>query len=293
MSLAWHTADHVRGLAGVCHHRGMKKPFVLAAALLVAVGLAAPASAHTESDVVAVPAGSEATVSLKPTHGCGDSPTIAVAVQAPVEGATAEDVDGWTATATDDGEGNTVLEWTGGVLPIDQAGAFPVTFTAPDQPGLLMLFPSVQTCEDGSELSWISGDPANEFPAPRVLVLPADQDSAGSIDEVDPDAPGRDQLTEIVDVDNPTETTVAETTPTTDTEATEAPSTTVAPDDDEADASDSASDDDSSDNTILVIAAIVGVLVVAAAVVAYTQRRRADEEAGPADGSKPNQTDQN
>ncbi len=266
----------------------MKKPAVLVATLLVAIGLTAPASAHTEADVVAVPAGREATVSLRPTHGCGDSPTIAVAVRAPVEGATAKAVDGWTATATDDGEGNTVVEWTGGVLPVDQTGAFPVTFTAPDQPGLLMLFPSVQTCEDGSELSWISGDPADEFPAPRVLVLPADQESATSVDQVSPDAPGRDQLTEIVDVDNPegaepsTETTVPDETATTvaDTvpDTTAAPSTTApAPSDDGAIQADDDSSDDDSSNTGRNIAIAVVVVAILGGGAAYAIRKKNDE----------------
>lgn len=255
----------------------MSKRSVLVAAVLLAVGLAAPASAHTESDVVAVPAGQEATVSLKPTHGCGESPTTEVAVRAPVEGAKAKDVAGWTATATDDGQGNTVLEWTGGVLPVDQTGSFPVIFTAPDQPGLLMLFPSVQTCEDGSELSWISGDPADEFPAPRVLVLPADQEAAGSVDEVDPDAPGRDQLTDIVDVDNPvTETIVEEgpvTTADTTTETTEATTTTGGDDGDV-----QTEPDDESSNTGRNIAIAVVLVVLIGGGAAYVIRRQRDED---------------
>lgn len=261
----------------------MKKPAILVAALLVSVGLTSPASAHTEADVVAVPAGREATVSLKPTHGCGDSPTNTVTVRAPVEGATGNDVAGWTATATDDGEGNTVVEWTGGILPVDQTGSFPVTFTGPDQPGLLMLFPSIQTCEDGSELSWISGDPAAEYPAPRVLVLPADQEAAESVDEVPADAPGRDQLTEIVDVDNPTtETTTSdETATTTDdagTETTVAPSatdTTPQVEDDVIRADDDSSEDDES-NTGRNIAIAILVVAILGGGAAYAVRRRTD-----------------
>ena len=99
--------------------------------------------------MVAVPAGGAATVTLQPTHGCGDSPTVAVRIQAPFPDAAAEPVDGWTATATPDGAGNTVLEWTGGLLPVDQTGAFPVAFTAPDTPGTLLTFPAIQVCENG------------------------------------------------------------------------------------------------------------------------------------------------
>ena len=140
----------------------------ISAAIAVAVSVAAPSSvlAHTEPDMVAVPAGAASTISLKPTHGCGESPTVAVRIRAPFPDATAGAVEGWTATATPDGEGNSVLEWTGGVLPADEEGAFPVEFTAPDTPGVLLTFPAIQVCENGEELAWISGNPADEYPAP-------------------------------------------------------------------------------------------------------------------------------
>lgn len=213
--------------------KAMKRTVTIVGALVIlAVAPAGPAIAHTESDLVAVPAGSESRVTLQPTHGCGESPTVVVRVRAPFPEAGAEAVDGWTATATPDGAGNTVLEWTGGVLPADQDGAFPVVFTAPDTPGVLLTFPAIQVCENGEELAWISGDPADEFPAPRVLVLPAGSEPAETIDDVPLDAPGRDQLVAIVDVDNPqvTPTTTAPTTiaPTTIVPTTAAP-TTVAP----------------------------------------------------------------
>ncbi len=187
-------------------------------ASLVALVLASPAAAHTESDVVAVPAGAEATVTLKPTHGCDESPTVEVAIRVPVAGATAGEVDGWTATATPDGEGNTVVEWTGGSLPADEHGAFPVSFdVAADLVGELLTFPSVQVCENGEELAWIDGDPNGEYPAPRLLILPAGSEPAASIDEVPADAPGRAQLAEVVEVEAEATTT------------TEGPTTTVAP----------------------------------------------------------------
>lgn len=199
---------------------------VTAATLLLGAG---GASAHTDSDVIAVPAGEEAVVTLKPTHGCDGSPTVEVAIQAPVTGAVAEEVDGWTATSTDDGDGNTVLEWKGGSLPADQTGEFPVRFLAPDTVGELLTFPSVQTCEDGEELSWISGDPADEFPAPRLLILAPGSEPAAELAEIPADAPGRDQLPAIVDIDNPQETTVPPTDAApADPETTSAPETTGA-----------------------------------------------------------------
>jgi uncharacterized protein YcnI len=185
---------------------------IVSAAVLVGGG--SRAAAHTETDLVAVPAGSDATVALRPTHGCGDSPTVTVRIRAPFEDVEAEPVAGWQEAATSDGAGNTVLEWSGGVLPADAAGSFPLHFTVPDEPGRLLVFPAVQRCEDGEELAWINGDPTAEYPAPRLLVLPAGSAPAATIDEVPPDAPGRDQLVAVVDVDGPgaagaTSTTVA------------------------------------------------------------------------------------
>jgi uncharacterized protein YcnI len=171
---------------------------MLASALIATSGRS---FAHTDTDVVGVPAGSEATVALRPTHGCGDSPTVTVRIRAPLDGARAVPVDGWQETATSDGAGNTVLEWTGGILPADVTGAFAVSFAAPDDPGRLLVFPAVQRCEDGEELAWINGDPTAQYPAPRVLVLPARAAAAATIDDVPPDAPGRDQLVTIIDLD--------------------------------------------------------------------------------------------
>jgi uncharacterized protein YcnI len=184
----------------------MQRRFFAGLVLIATGALAtAPVGAHTESDAVAVPAMGEATVTFRPTHGCAGSPTIEVSVRAPVEGATAGPVEGWQEAARPDGQGNTILEWTGGVLPADRTGAFPITFTAPDAVGDLLTFPAVQFCEGDGELAWIDGDPEGEYPAPRLLVLPAGGEPAATIDDVPVDAPGRDQLSEIVDVDNPAE----------------------------------------------------------------------------------------
>ena len=155
---------------------------------------AATVSAHTEASAVAVPAGSTATVAFQPEHGCGQSPTVTVRVQAPVAGAQAGSVEGWTATATPDGAGNTVLEWTGGSLPADVAGAFPVEFSVPDLVGSLLAFPAVQRCADGAELAWIGTAPGDPYPAPQVLVLAPGSEPAATLDDVPADAPGRELL---------------------------------------------------------------------------------------------------
>jgi uncharacterized protein YcnI len=201
------------------------------AVALAAAASSASVSAHTEPDYVAVPAGAEAVVNLKPTHGCGDSPTVNVRVRAPLPAQPGE-VEGWTVSSTPSEDGRTILEWTGGLLPADEEGAFPVRFLVPDTPGDLLTFPAVQRCENGERLSWLSGDPEHEYPAPRVLILPAGFEPALTIDDVPPDVPGREKLTAIVDVDRPnTPPTAPSTTtpPTTLAVTSLAPSTTTTP----------------------------------------------------------------
>ena len=270
----------------MAHHRTIRRiTGALARGAALSLAGAPSASAHTQADLVAVPAGTQTTITLRPTHGCGGSPTVEVAIQAPVAGAVAGEVAGWTATSEPDGRGNTVLEWSGGVLPDGEDGAFPVTFTAPATVGELLVFPSVQECENGETLSWIDGDPASEYPAPRLLILAPGSEPATSIDQVPADAPGRELLTGIIDVDNPSGSTTtspqeSSTTATGDGGEQTTPSSVGATDSgdqtssaDQAGAGDAAGDqvseaaptssEDSSSSTPLVI---LGVLVLGGAV---------------------------
>ena len=264
---------------------------------MLSIGWGDSAVAHTDSDLVAVPTGAQATVTLKPTHGCGESPTVRVRIRVPFDGAVAAGVDGWTASATPDGNGNTVLEWSDGALPATETGAFPAEFFVDSEPGTLLTFPAVQVCANGDELAWIDGDPAGEYPAPRLLVLPAGFEAAETIDDVPVDTPGRNQLVEIVDVDNAsdTTTTVLESTapptsaPTsllpasTETVAPTSPPATSVPvppppettvsapvsNDDDIE-----SDDGSGSGSGVAIAAVIGGLVVVAGAIVVVLRKR-------------------
>ncbi|HSJ27479.1 MAG TPA: DUF1775 domain-containing protein [Acidimicrobiia bacterium] len=242
---------------------------VLAAAVIAFLAFAPTGAAHTETDHVALPAGGTGTLVLRPTHGCDTAGTVEVAVRAPVEGAVAGDVAGWESSSAPDGQGNTVLTWTGGLLPADTPGAFPVEFEVPGTVGELLVFPAIQTCENGDELAWIDGDPESQYPAPRILVLPAGSAPAGSLDEVAPDAPGRDQLVAVVDVDNPSPTT---TTPAPTTTTAAPTSTTVAPPPTtQPEAAEDSGASDTSDGPGLVVPALI---VVGAVVVFVVVRRR-------------------
>jgi periplasmic copper chaperone A len=208
-----------------------------------------------------VAAGSTATVTFEPEHGCGDSPTVDMKIQSPVAGATALDKQGWTATSTADADGNTVLEWSGGSQPADEAGAFQVRFTVPDAVGTLLAFPAVQTCENGAQETWIETDPGAEQPAPQLLVLAAGSQPAATIDDVPEDAPGRDQLASLAaaddDEDAAATTTVAG-----------APASTAAT------ATAAASSGGGGSSTGWIVAAVIAAVVIVGAVVAVIVRRR-------------------
>jgi uncharacterized protein YcnI len=239
-----------------------RRLLALAAMATVAVLMlsGAIASAHTEPDVIAIAAGGDATVVLKPNHGCGDSPSTKVSTRVPVSGARGGQVDGWVVTQSEDGEGRTVIDWTGGSLPSDQTGAFPIEFTAPATPGTILTFPFVQECANGEDLAWIDGDPAGEYPAPRLLILPPGSEAATTIDDVPVGVPGRDQLVAILDVDDVASSTTSTTAPES--------STTVS-----SVARDKAADEDESSSLPLVVG---GAGLVAVIIAALAWRRRAN-----------------
>lgn len=149
------------------------------ASLLVLLHGVPEASAPAEPDVIAMAAVGAATVTLKPNHGCGDAPSTKVSMRVPVSGARGGEVDGWMVSTSEDAEGRTIIDWTGGSLPSEQIGAFPIELTAPATPGAILTFPFIQECANGEELAWIDGDPSAEYPAPRLLILPpGSEDSA-------------------------------------------------------------------------------------------------------------------
>jgi len=190
--------------------------------------LAGQASAHVEADPASVAAGSTDTITFNVEHGCGDSATVKLEMKLAdgVTDAKPAAIGGWTSS-----EAAGVITWTGGPQPHDQPLDVPVEMTFPDTPGATLLFPLVQTCEQG-ETRWV--DPPNpdgsepEDPAPLV--------------EVTASAAGGASTTASVAT---TGTTAAATTAAGSTTAATAPGTTAI------------ASDDSSDNTAAVIAVVV------------------------------------
>jgi hypothetical protein len=128
----------------------------------------------------------------------------------------------------------------------------------------------VQRCANGEVLRWISGDPAAEYPAPRVLVLPRGSQPAASIEDVPAGVPGRELLVRIVDVDDPDATT---TVPATTTEP--APTTTTPADEPERAADEVADEDEDGALASAIPWIVLGVLVVGGVLSGLrTMRRR-------------------
>jgi uncharacterized protein YcnI len=149
----------------------------LAAALGLAAGIAVlaagPAGAHIHTDPEEAAAGSHLTVGFEIEHGCDGSPTVELSLEIPagVNDAVAEPLPGWTSSVE-----SGVARWTGGSLPDDSPGVFPLTMTLPAEAGPLA-FKMIQRCTVGS-LEWIEdeveGQPEPEHPAPILEVTAAD-----------------------------------------------------------------------------------------------------------------------
>ena len=150
---------------------------VPAAAGLITLGLAGPASAHVTVTPENTAAGSFTVVTMSVPHGCDGSPTTKVAIQIP------EDILAVTPTRNPyydvakkieklpepvtDAHGNEVTERVASVeytaktpLPDGERDAFELSLQLPEKAGETLAFPAVQTCEKG-ETAW------TEVPAGR------------------------------------------------------------------------------------------------------------------------------
>ena len=126
------------------------KWFLAAAAAACTVAAPAVALAHTEPDLIAVPAGSEATVDVRSSRGrvrrVADrrrahpgAPFAAARAEAGSTGGPSPRPRTWhLKTPCSSGQAVSV--------PADEPGAFPVGFTVPDAVGTLLAFPAVQRC---------------------------------------------------------------------------------------------------------------------------------------------------
>ena len=173
-----------------------------AAAGIVTVLAAAPASAHVTVTPSEAGAGSFTVLTVALSHGCDGSPTTALDVQIPEEvlSVSATRSAFWTAEPqietldepVTDSHGNEVTERVASVrfeatepLPDGVRDAVELSFQVPDAVGETLSFPTIQECEEG-ETAWTqvpeegqSGDEL-DTPAPGFVVTEATGDGHDS-----------------------------------------------------------------------------------------------------------------
>lgn len=170
----------------------------LGAATLLALGLAAPASAHVTITPSETAAGSYTVLTVSVAHGCEGSPTTEITIQMPdgINAVTPTRNPLWAVEKTivpldepvTDAHGNELTERVGEVvyradmpLPDGYRDSFELSLQLPQTPGETLVFPVVQTCEEG-ENPWVEvpaeGQDAEELerPAPTVTVTEATGD---------------------------------------------------------------------------------------------------------------------
>jgi uncharacterized protein YcnI len=173
----------------------------LSGAVAVTAALAAPsaAAAHVSVHPNAVPAGANATLSIRVPNETDNATTTKIQVKFPSGfiGVATEPPPGWTAKVltsklakpvqTDDGPVDTQVsevDWTAragaGIKPGEFA-QFPISVALPGKAGDVLTFKTVQTYSNGQVARWI-GAPDADQPAPTIDVTPKGgviQDVAG------------------------------------------------------------------------------------------------------------------
>ena len=177
----------------------------------VVLGVAAPASAHVTISASTTAAGAFTVLTMSVPHGCDGSATTEIVIQIP------EEINAVTPTRNPlwevdkeveqldppvtDAHGNEITERVATVtytarspLPDGYRDAFELSVQLPESEGTTLLFPTIQTCEQG-ESAWIEvpedGQDAEELelPAPSVTITAAAEGDEHGSDEPASDEP--------------------------------------------------------------------------------------------------------
>lgn len=183
----------------------------LGAAGLLTLSLAAPASAHVTITPSDTAAGSYTVLTVSNGHGCEGSPTTELTIQMPeqINAVTPTRHPLYDVTKTTvqldepitDAHGNEITERVGTVvytakspLPEGYRDAVELSLQLPDTPGETLVFPVIQTCQEG-ENAWVEvpadgQDPDElESPAPTVTITEPTGDGHGPATEEEPEEP--------------------------------------------------------------------------------------------------------
>jgi MYXO-CTERM domain-containing protein len=140
--------------------------------LTLALGLVlVPAAmAHVEPSPEKVPADSDSKVTLS-AEGEESVPAVKVTVQMPlgVTDVVAHRTPGWKQSVS-----GRVVTWSGGKIPEGEEGKFSFTAHFPNTPGKVLVFPSIVTYQDGTNVHWIGAE-SSDTPAPRVTLTASQQ----------------------------------------------------------------------------------------------------------------------
>ncbi|MFV2021765.1 YcnI family protein [Micromonospora sp. LOL_023] len=158
----------------------------------------APAAAHVTITPTVTAADSYTVLTVSVPHGCDGSSTTKVAIQIPdlINAVTPTINQGWTVEKVmaeldppiTDGHGNELTERVAEVvytaktpLPEGHRDVFELSLKLPDAAGEELIFPAIQTCEQG-EAAWAqvpeAGQDSHEldYPAPAFVVTAATED---------------------------------------------------------------------------------------------------------------------
>ncbi|KQO46324.1 MULTISPECIES: YcnI family protein [unclassified Frigoribacterium] len=163
-----------------------------AAGLTLALTAPLSASAHVELDASATTPATLSVLTFAVGHGCAGSATTSLAIDFPagVQAITPTIAPGWTITETNDDTGSTVTYTADVPLPDGYRDTVQVSALLPvdGEPGDVVAFPTLQTCEVGStawdELPTDGVEPSSPAPALTLTAAePATDTSAADVSD--------------------------------------------------------------------------------------------------------------
>ena len=155
----------------------MKRLLLAVTAVCAAlVALAAPASAHVPVDPGTAETGGYTALTVRVPNESDDASTTEVSITLPdeLDGARVMPTAGWDYEV----DGRTIT-WSGGEIGPGEFMEFGISVgPLPDEEGTL-LFPAVQTYDDGEVVRWIEEDHDSERPAPSLALTSASEEGHG------------------------------------------------------------------------------------------------------------------
>ncbi|MFT4298122.1 MAG: DUF1775 domain-containing protein [Aeromicrobium sp.] len=133
---------------------------------------AGPASAHVLVETVVPRGDGSAELALTFDHGCTDSPTVSLVVEAPAGSQFLDGTapTGWTAAV--EGGGSRIV-FAGPGIGDGQAPRFTIGARLAGSVGQTLLFETRQECANGQGYDWTDASESQDRPAPRIVATAA------------------------------------------------------------------------------------------------------------------------